>query len=334
MTIVMRTVRPTVVLKRPRPVGWGKGFVSFDFKWREFASRKEHVIGLASGMEVPDKFVRYFWDRHKHVTATAKYLALTGQSASDFWVYKDGKLIGRGFLPPRVALQEIAYFFVALKRVSGCDGYLGWYPSGRKWVDEDAPYRNPLFDLFAEESRPMPTAKNTWLDVSFAHMERDGGGKLLDEPQREHLSIRPGDTMPQEYAAMFYARRAAYERVLAECSPQCFRVYNANFTCDGPTPIWEVRADGCYWQIGEIVDPVSNRGYFAEGHGLFDRTPSASKLAFLSCKLAARDRWLVLVPSERDKFSADVLALMAGLDNGAELLNSEVQIRPTVAGPR
>ncbi|QWG17851.1 hypothetical protein KMZ68_23340 [Bradyrhizobium sediminis] len=335
MAIKMRTVRPTVALKRPAPFGAGRVWKAIDCKWREFSGGREHIIPLATGMEVPAKpeSVKYFYAMQKQVESVAKYYAMTGQTLSQFYVYKGEVAIGDGFFHRDVTLDDVPYFFTKLK-AQGLDGYLHC----DFYSEEDHKWNIPnlmsglLLHFDTEDARLIPAVAQSF-DLNFRHWERDVDGSLIGNPMRQYLSLRLGETMPQHFATMFYAKRAMYAKVLATgFRPEVFRIYNVRNKMKEPTPIWEIRSDNRYWIVGEIVDGEDGvGGYYTEADGVFDYTPSATTLAHLACRLAAQGRWMALVPHERDNVSPDTLRLISSRTDDFEISGWEVWINPTIA---
>ncbi len=331
--MVMRTARPTVKIMRPRPFGAGHAWKAVNFRWREWATRQDRIIALATGMEVPAtvEACKHWHAEQKHAAVVAGYYESTGQRLSDFYVCQGGKRIGHGFFPPNVTLDDVPYFFQRL-RAQGLEGVLAY-----ESYDEDEFFGNIPWTACAliakfdpNEASPMPACEHG-MTISFAHMEYDQHGKLRDNPLRECLTLLPGETMPQHFAGMYWAKLAMYRKVLAACKPEAFRIYNVRYTMKEPTPLWEMRDDGHYWCVDTVADGDDGGGYYTEAHGCFDELPTAEQLAHIACRLAAQSRWVVLVPHARDRVSEEIRALMSSPNEDFEL-ESEVVIKPTVVG--
>ena len=183
-----------------------------------------------------------------------------------------------------------------------------------------------LFYYDVDDPRPMPIiGKNLpAADYSFSYWDREHP----DKEQREYLCLRAGETLPQHFAGMFYAKRDAFRKVLSECQPKHFCIFSVRSKSEYPTPMWELRPDNHFWKIGEVADE-SGGGYYPIARGSFDETPSAGTLAYIACRLAADQRWLVLAPTEKDRFSTETLALMNNFDPAAlQPVSTIVDIKP------
>jgi hypothetical protein len=138
----------------------------------------------------------------------------------------------------------------------------------------------------------------------------------------EYLRFDANEKLPDRFAALWHAERDRYRTILASCPARNFLVYDIRDTTEGPMAIYQMRGDfpHTFHNIGEAVaSDGEGGGFVATAHGSFlDDPPSAETLAFISCRLAATGRWLVLVPHQYDFVTPEIHALMSGTEICAE----------------
>jgi hypothetical protein len=254
--IVAKPIQKITKLKRPKPLGWGRAWRALDFTWHEDESRKVHTVGVATGMNIPDAGLSYFWSKEHEVKEVLRYMDATGQRPSFVTLHNGEQRIGGGFLPPNAEARDIAYLLTLLKDATGYDARL-WYTTYSK-KHHTLDYTNfaagALFFHDIDDPRVMPVVGKMKdlpaATFSFSYWDRRGS-----EEMHEYLVLRDGETMPQRYAGMFFEKRDASRKVLAEVQPENFMIYSAANKWEHPTQFWELRADRHFWCIGSIDAP-------------------------------------------------------------------------------
>ncbi|MBR0717865.1 hypothetical protein [Bradyrhizobium liaoningense] len=285
-------MRPTVKIKQPPAFGKGEPWKALNFRWRE-AGGKEHVVALATGANVSDvESVKFWWDKRNEVTKFAVYCAATGQDLAEFYVVSlDHKMhLGSGILPAGATPDDVTHFFTALRK-RGVDGVIT--PSLEC---------SELLFHFPESGLQMPGAGPRGLEL---HMVNFASGAT------DILHIAPHSKLPQHFADLYHAKRADYERILRAHRPRVFMVYDLADRIPTPTQICELGRDRKYHSIGEIADGDDGGGFVARAHGMFGRTLTAHDLAWIACKLAVKQQWLVLIKRTDEELDADTVLLMS-----------------------
>ncbi|QWG18713.1 hypothetical protein KMZ68_02100 [Bradyrhizobium sediminis] len=286
------------------PFGLGQRFRAVNLVWREWASGATHVEAIATGFEAPDR------EGHAEVTerveATLAFQAEHGQRFSKFFVNKDGERIGSGFFDSNVTAADIPYLFAKLA-ARGFEGHVAY-------SDPDTGALS--LDGYPPVGLPMPAFEGESFSLELDH------GHDAASPT-EYLRFEANEQLPDGFAVMWHAERDRYAKILASCKPRNFLIYDVRAKADCPMAIYEMRGEHLPFKFAKVGEAVASDGegggFVATAHGsFFDDTPSAETLAFISCRLAASGRWLVLVPHQYDFVTPEVYALMSGTTIHAE----------------
>jgi hypothetical protein len=276
--------------------GLNERWRAVNLTWREWASGATHVEAIATGF-VPDKG---FADIKARVDETLTFHSETGQRYSKFFANKDGERIGSGFFDSDVTATDIPYLFAALA-AHGFEGHVA--------------YRDPhtgslSLDHYPPVDHPMPAFGDASFSLPLRH-RHDTASSV------EYLRFEAKEQLPNHFAAMWHAERERYRTIWASCKPRNFLVYDVLHKTESPMEVYEMRGEFPF-KFGKVAEAVASDGkgggFVANTHGsFFDDPPSPEVLAFISCRLAATGRWIVLVPHQNDSVTPEVHALMSGM---------------------
>jgi hypothetical protein len=303
--IKMRTVWPRKAKPRPkppraRPFGYDRAFKAIDISWREYEGAV-HTVAMVTGETIPEDHRSFYSAARKEILEFVGSNTASGRGIPrEFFVLRDGARIGRGFFPAAVEAEDIVHFITKMKSME-LDAAVRRIPQ-----DKCVP-----LDPYPATTRAMPAFNGpTTLKMRWKYFATD---------EVEEFSISPGAVMPQIYAGMFFAQRAAYEKILNAITARAFMIYDLDHSCEEPTQMFEARGDGNLKldPIGEIdaggggFEPIARGNFdFTRGTPKFPRVGiPAETLAHISTRLAAEGRWLTLVPHEDDFLSDEIAAL-------------------------
>jgi hypothetical protein len=316
----------------PVPVfGVNQPFRALNITWREYETSAIHVESIMTGFEVPNR--KGFADIKAAVDDNLEFHATCGDHFSKFFVQNsDDKRIGGGFFNPNITAPDIAYLFAALQ-ARGFAAHVAWTDPDDAVDVED--YTSAAISPIVEEvlaasfeSAESPEARDSIADEAFEAfnaafpMPAYDGEPLCLPIQHgfsanapcEFLRFEAGEQLPQRFAAMWHAERDRYREILASCPARTFIIYDLRDRREGPMDIYRMTGEFPYTftKVDEGTDE-DGFGYDWSCHGsFFDDAPSAETLAFISCRLAAQGRWMVLVPHTDDFATPEGHARMTG----------------------
>ena len=109
----------------------------------------------------------------------------------------------------------------------------------------------------------------------------------FDDGRVQYHAIQAGKTLAQKSAALFYAKRDAYEAILKAVTPRAFLIHDFNSRRKGPTLIYEMTGEGngklrVSGQFGTDAD----EGFEPIGRGNFRFTDSKHEHPITAHELA------------------------------------------------